>query len=852
MVGPVGGFVDKMHGIVNGRYAVDREIGRGGMATVYLARDLAHDGSLVAIKVLLPDLGYAVGPERFKREIDVASRFSHPHILPLNDSGEFEGQLYYVMPYVEGESLRARLDREGQLGVEEAVALTIEVAQALDYAHRDNVVHRDIKPENILLENGHALVADFGIARAVAAAGDEKLTQTGVTLGTPKYMSPEQAAADRRLDGRSDVYSLACVMYEMLAGQPPFTGPNAQAIIARHALDTAPAIAIVRPTVPPALEMVLMRALSKVPADRFATAGDFAEALRAPDVATSTWSVPLRAPGSTQSLPATPAAPARPAGRPAVVAALVLALAIGLGLAGWKIWSRSSRPPAMIGGLDPRHVAVLYFQDQTATHDLGYLADGLTDALIGQLDGVRSLKVISPGGVAPYRGDSVAPDSIARALQVGTLVRGAVDRDASRLRVTVRLVDGASGAEFERAAFEVPAANLLALRDSLAAEVSTMIRKRVGQELTLRDQRAQTSDPSAWAAVQLGTQWRRRGEQAMSTSDTTAVVTDFRRADSALADAAGLDPNWPTPAIARATVAYKLSRFYGDDPTTASRWIDTAQAHVARALALSADDPDALELRGTLRYWRWLLGVTPDAAAADALLDSARVDLETAVARNPAQAAAWGVLASLYYQKNDVEGAKLAARRAYEEDAYLGNADVILWRLFASSYDLEQFTEGAHWCDVMGTRFPADPRTAECRLRLMATKAMSPTAPQAWRMADSLVALSRAGDRPFATVEGQVLVAGALARAGLADSARHVLARAHASVEIDPTHDLDEDKGVVYLLLGDKDDAIQSLKRYLAANPARTVDVASDGSWQWRSLRDDPRFRALFSPGTSR
>jgi serine/threonine-protein kinase len=844
--GLVAGFTDKLNGVLNGRYAIDREIGRGGMATVYLARDLKHDGALVAVKVLLPDLGYIVGPERFKREIDVASRFSHPHILPLNDSGEWEGQLYYVMPYVQGESLRSRLDREGQLGIEESVALTIEVAQALDYAHRSNVVHRDIKPENILLEDNHALVADFGIARALASAGDEKLTQTGVTLGTPKYMSPEQAAADKRIDGRSDVYSLACVLYEMLAGQPPFVGPNAQAIIARHALDTASPLSIVRPSMPQGLELVVMKALSKVPADRFSTASDFADALRAPAAATATWAVPAGAAGATR------AAVARRGVRRRTIAAVALAIILGLGWVVWRDRVAPARPAVMVGGLDPRHIAVLYFDDQSAGHQLGYLADGLTDALIADLDAVRSLKVISSAGVTRYRGDSVAPDSIGRALGVGTLVRGGIDRDGGRLRVTVHLLDGATGAEFQRAAFELPAANVLTVRDTLAAQVGAMIRKRLGQEITLRDQRAQTTNPDAWALVQLGTQWRRRGEQLMASGDTTALRRDFASADSALAQAARLDAGWPAPAIARATVAYKMSRFYGGDPQTATRWIDSAMTRVGQALRLAPTDPDALEMRGTLRYWRWLLGVTPDAAAAAALLDSARADLEAAVGRNPEQAAAWGVLASLYYQKNDVEGAKLAARRAYEEDAYLSNADVILWRLFAASYDLEQFTEAVHWCQVMGRRFPTDVRTVECRLRLMTTKGDVADPARGWRLADSLVALSSAGDRPFARLQGQVLVAGVLAHAGLGDSARHVLGRVEPSADVDPTRDLDEDKGVVYLLLGDKDQALRQLKRYLAANPARTTDVATDGSWQWRTLRDDPRFTALFARDSSK
>jgi tetratricopeptide (TPR) repeat protein/tRNA A-37 threonylcarbamoyl transferase component Bud32 len=271
---------------LDGRYTIERELGRGGMATVYLALDLKLHRQ-VALKVLRPELGAALGNERFLREIAIAARLSHPHILPLHDSGEAGGHLYYGMPYVEGESLRQRLEREGQLPIVEVIAIVRAVASALTYAHQHGVIHRDIKPENILLSaNGpssaplHPLVADFGIARALDAAGGDRLTETGLALGTPAYMSPEQAASGR-IDGRSDIYALGCVAYEMLAGQPPFTGPTAQAILARHAVDPVPRLHTVRGTVPPPVEQAIERALAKVPADRFSTADEFAQALSA-------------------------------------------------------------------------------------------------------------------------------------------------------------------------------------------------------------------------------------------------------------------------------------------------------------------------------------------------------------------------------------------------------------------------------------------------------------------------------------------------------------------------------------------------------------------------------------------
>jgi len=264
-----------------GRYTIEREIGRGGMATVYLAQDPKHRRP-VAVKVLAPELAAALGRERFLREIEIAARLAHPHILPLHDSGEADGWLYYVMPYVEGESLRDRLTREQQLPIDDAVTIACEVAAALSYAHSQDVIHRDVKPENILLSHGEAIVADFGIAGAIDAAGGGALTRTGVVLGTPAYMSPEQAAGERALDGRCDVYGLGCVLYEMLAGEPPFTGPTGQAIIAKRFTDPVPSARRLRDTVPLTVDRAITKALARTPADRFATTRQFAEALRAP------------------------------------------------------------------------------------------------------------------------------------------------------------------------------------------------------------------------------------------------------------------------------------------------------------------------------------------------------------------------------------------------------------------------------------------------------------------------------------------------------------------------------------------------------------------------------------------
>src|SRR5512135_2016615 len=276
---------DRLKAALAGRYTIERELGHGGMATVYLAEDRKHHRQ-VAVKVLRPEVVAALGPERVLREIEIAAPLNHPHILPLLDSGlagkRGTGQatfLYYVMPYVEGESLRDRLTREPQLPLDDALQITKEVADALGYAHAHQVIHRDIKPENILLESGHAVVADFGIARAIVAAGGQALTQTGIVVGKPAYMSPEQAAGDRDLDGRSDLYSLGCVLYEMLVGQPPFTGPTAESLAHQHLTVSPRPVTELRPAVPAAVAAALQRALAKTPADRFNPVALFGEAL---------------------------------------------------------------------------------------------------------------------------------------------------------------------------------------------------------------------------------------------------------------------------------------------------------------------------------------------------------------------------------------------------------------------------------------------------------------------------------------------------------------------------------------------------------------------------------------------
>jgi len=821
--------LDTLRSALADHYAIERELGAGGMAIVYLARDLKHDRH-VAVKVFRPELAASLGVDRFLREIQVTAKLQHPHILPLYDSGEAGGLLYYVMPYVEGESLADLVAREGQLGFADAVHITREVAEALAHAHSYGIIHRDIKPQNILLSGGHAVVADFGIARAVSEAGGEKLTQTGMAVGTPAYMSPEQAGGDQHVDGRSDIYSLGCVLYEMLVGQIPFTGSTPQAIMARHSIDAVPAPHIVRGSIPDELEDVVLCALEKSPADRFHTAAELVETLNSLDSGT----VAARR-GTRSGL-----APARRRRMPrAVPVAAGAVAAVVLGIAGWQLWPRAAAPS--VGGLDPRNVAVLYFEDLSPNGELGYVADGLTEGLIDRLSRVSALSVISRNGVAPYRSGDVPRDSIARALKVGSLIEGTVEKVGDRIRVTSRLVDGNSGADFDRSAFELPASELLVVRDSAAKAVSSFFRKRLGEEIRLRNRRAGTTSVEAWSLVQRAEQMRKDAERLIRSDSTAAGFATFDRADSVLAAAEGADPEWVVAPVLRSEIAYRKSRLV-EDLRAMFNWIDIGLEHANRALTIDPNEPQALEIRGTLRYWAYLNDREPDPEEAEKLLYAAKADLEKAVDIDPTLANAHASLSHLYYQTDDgLTSVVLAARTAYEQDAYLTAADRVLSRLFDGHYDLEQFSQAERWCSVGAERFPDDYRFKECQLWILTTPIAEPDVDDAWRIWSELVPLISEPERGFQSRWSKLIVGGILAQAGLADSARNVLVSARPPPGLDPLRELSWLEAYMRVLLGDYDEAIELLKTYLVANPGYEPGPEDQIYWWWRQLLDHPR-----------
>ncbi|MGD2122707.1 MAG: protein kinase, partial [Gemmatimonadota bacterium] len=397
------------------RYAMESEIGAGGMATVYLARDLKHERQ-VAVKVFRPELAAALGSERFLREIKITAGLNHPHILPLLDSGEADSFLFYVMPFVEGESLRDRMDREGELGVEEAVRITAQIARALAYAHAKGIVHRDIKPENVLLQADQVVVADFGIALAVDSAGGDRLTETGLSVGTPAYMSPEQVAGEKELDARSDIYALGCVLYEMLAGDPPFTASNPRAVLAKHLTDPAPPVTTVRPGVTAPVATAIAKALGKAPSDRHRSATEFEEALFAE-------------PGEVKE--------------------------------------------------EKKSIVVLPFENLSADLEQEYFCDGITEEIINALSHVEDLTVIARTSAFAFKGRHKDVREIGRALDVKHLLEGSVRKAGNRLRITAQLIETGDGSHLWSDRFDRDMDDVFALQDEISLAIVDTLKARL-------------------------------------------------------------------------------------------------------------------------------------------------------------------------------------------------------------------------------------------------------------------------------------------------------------------------------------------------------------------------------------
>ncbi|HEY7027610.1 MAG TPA: protein kinase [Gemmatimonadales bacterium] len=581
------------------RYRIERELGRGGMATVFYAWDLKHDRP-VALKLLHPDLAHVLGPERFLREIRLSARLQHPHILSVLDSGEVSGAgneggalLWYTMPFVEGETLRDRLRREGQLPLDEALRISAQAADALHYAHQRGVIHRDIKPENILLSGNHAQVADFGVATAITDGTEgpaDRLTETGLAVGTPQYMSPEQSAGERTLDARSDIYALGTVLYEMLAGEPPYTGPTPRAILAKRLTEPLPHLRTLR-DVPQSVEDVVTRALARAPADRFSTAAEFGEALtKRADKAVEA----DKTDGGSRS--------------PRRLVALT-GLSALIAVAAYFTFRPHGAPPD-----GTPSAAVLPFVDLSAEKDQEYFSDGLTDELITALSRIDGLKVAARTSSFQFKNANSDIREVGRKLGVATVVEGSIRKSGNRLRVSAQLVSAKDGYELWSENYDRELADVFAVQEEIARSIVSALQLRLGQHSDSTLAKRPTRDLEAYDLYLKGRfAWNQRtGGSLLLASQyfKQAVARDsgFARAYAGLADASILLPQysaapprvvWPeakaaaakalaldsTLAEAHTSLAYGTMLYEWDWPA--------AEAEFKRAITLDPNYPTA-------------------------------------------------------------------------------------------------------------------------------------------------------------------------------------------------------------------------------------------------------------------
>ncbi|TFH66391.1 MAG: hypothetical protein E4G90_03810 [Gemmatimonadales bacterium] len=804
------------------RYTIDREIGAGGMATVFLALDLKHDRQ-VAVKVLDPELARTLGPRRFLREIKTAANLNHPHILPVHDSGEADGFLFYVMPYVKGESLRSRLAKEKQLTVEEAVRITREIAGALDYAHQEGIVHRDVKPANIMLEAGHAVLADFGVAQALAEASDERITRTGTYLGTPAYMSPEQATGEEVLDGRSDVYALGCVLFEMLAGEPPFTGSTPAAVLARQVQGRLPSLDIVRPNLPNGLVEAVEKALAKVPADRHQTAAGFLHA------------VDLGAAGN------------RGRGRTGVRVgpghlAAGLSLVAVVSFAIFAILTRGPDRGAGFGGA-PARIAVTYFDVASGDPELEALGDALTEYVANDLVQLGTMEVLPLNAMRPHKGLGLPTEAIEN-LDIDIYVEGSVMGTPDRVTVSVQLIDAD---DLSHIASEVVVGKLgtpFAILDDLAEEISSLLREWLWTRVEMDELQAGTKSEVAWDLVMRAGRRMDDGIQLGASGDTAAAGRAFQDADEILERAEAEDPSYITAILDRGWVAVERANLGTSRATMDSTWTRVGIGHAERALEKHPNHPRALELRGILLDN--LASESADEVEAKSLLAEAERDLLRATELDPSRLQAFARLTGIYQNQGRYAEAKLAAEKSYQANPYQLGGPLSLFWLCSSSLELQLWTEVTRWCGEGRDRYPDRPTFPSAELAALAGPRGPVADPDlAWILAEEVVRLSAPHERGRTEPPQLLQVAAVLARAGFPDSARAVMDRALALPEASGPR-VDVQEANARLRLGDIDESLDALERFLEAIPSERVGTRTD--WWWKEIWDHPRFQELVNP----
>lgn len=786
-----------------GRYEIERELGQGGMAVVYLADDVRH-GRKVAIKVLRPDVAASLGAERFLREIQIAAGLTHPHILPLHDSGQAGGFLYYVMPFVEGETLRDRLQREEVLPLADVRRIAYEVAEALDHAHGQGLIHRDIKPENILLSGGHAVVADFGLARAVEQSGGEKLTRSGLAVGTPAYSSPEQGFGDTRVDERTDVYSLGVVVYEMLGGDRPFAGSSARAILARKSTETPLRLRALRETVPEGVESAVMRSLAKLPADRWATPGEFARALkgegpaRAAGAATGRTADARSMTGRISAALSRSPALNRAAG--AVVAVLLL------GAAAWLLPFRGGASAAdgeiAIPTIEPgdiRSLAVLPFRNLTGDSSKNAVIDAIHHDLITRLHGIEGLLVTPRQSMEQFRRSDLSAAGIADSIGVDALVEASVTQADDRLRLSLDVLAFGPERQLHAGEYTGRAEHVQHLISDIGQTIANDIEIQLSPADSARLARRRVIDPAAYSKVAAGDDYSKQ----RSASAMPRAIRSYERAieiDSTYAEA-----------HAKLAIVHIESHYRAGVPA-AEAWT-AAEHHARRAVELDSMNVDGWALLRAVECLHKLDFAAAEAMhrramAADPKADQGHYGFclswagqhERAVAflQRSLDAAPSGP-ARLWL----VNGLRLAGR--FDEALQLGLEAVervpgnsMAWLRLAEVYrDMGRFEEAAGSAE---RRYEMDPSPSS-RAYMATLKALS-------------------GDR----TEALGLVRDRDARTQLSAADPHALAE-------------------LYMALGDTTATFDALEEMMATQHGNRIVLLVDPRWD--PLRDEPRFQDI-------
>lgn len=801
-------LIHKLRAALGDRYEVYDEIGRGGMSVVFAAREAKFDRQ-VAIKVLRPELAAAIGNDRFLREIKITGALQHPNILPMFESDEKHGLLYYTLPLLEGESLQARIERERQLPIADAIEITSDVCKALSYAHGQGYVHRDIKPSNVMFAAGRAMLLDFGIGRAIDLAGADRITESGLAVGTPAYMSPEQGSAGERLDGRSDIYSLGTVLFEMLSGEPPFTGATASAVLARHAAESPPSLRVVRRGVSPALQFVVEKALAKVPADRFQTALEFERALANPERA----------------------APASVTTRPRYRGKVAGAVGFAVMLIAAVVFSRTPRLPAVgVQDLNPRHVAVLPFDHPDDDESLADVAGGLTRDLINALQTVGELTLISESGVRGF--DAATPiDSVVQLRDVGTVVLGSVEPlGTDSMRVDVRVVAGETAVLLGTIRDTRARNQSILMRDTVVARVADRLRIILGSDIRMRELRAGASNDSAWRLYQHARQLTGRRDSA-----------SYAAAVPLLEAAHELDGSWAEPMVTRGEIEYHLGTIWVGEEK--SRYFDRALSFADQALLTQPDYAPALALKGAIRFMQW---VQVDSLHVVTTLEQAERELSRSTSLDPRQARAWNTLSSVRGRLGDSPGAVDAAVRAVDADPYLEDVIPTLNRLVFAYLDQEKFDSARTMCFEGSHRFPESRPLRYCRLTVLAYAGAgaadidSAWSALAWAQANPMAPLLKDSIDALGYFDVAIVVA----RSGLADSARSMAARIRGLLETaGRADDMLITEAHLWTVTGDHDVAMELLNRALENDPRR-ADFVATVSW-FRPLRGRSDFSAL-------